>query len=143
MSHISFLLLNLVDGALLVGLIWTIQWVHYPSFSYIEPKLFSLFHDFHSQRITMIVAPLMLVELALAAYGLWAYRGEVWVWANAVLVAITWLSTIFIQIPLHKKLALGHEQGLIKLLVRSNYLRTCAWTGKIILLSWVFYREYR
>lgn len=143
MSHISFLLFSLVDSALLAGLIWIIQWVHYPSFSYIEPKLFSLFHDFHSKRITMIVAPLMLLELVLSAYGIWAYSSEVWVWANAALVALVWLSTICLQIPLHKRLALGHEQSLIKLLVRSNYVRTYAWSGKIILLSWVIYREFR
>lgn len=143
MSLISFLLLSIVDSALLVGLIWTIQWVHYPSFSYIDPKLFSLFHDFHSKRITLIVAPLMLLELVLSAYGLWAYRSHLWVWANAVLVAITWFSTIFIQIPLHKKLAQGLVERTILLLVRSNYVRTLAWSGKIILLSWVIYREFR
>jgi hypothetical protein len=143
MSHISFLLLNLVDSALLVGLIWTIQWVHYPSFRYIEPKLFSLFHDFHSKRITMIVAPLMILELVLSAYGLWAYQSQLWVWANAGLVAITWLSTVFIQIPLHKKLAQGLEEQSILLLVRSNYLRTCAWTSKMILLSWIIYQKNR
>lgn len=43
-----------------------VQLVHYPCFCYIEPAIFPEFHRFHSKRITLIAAPLMLAELCTA-----------------------------------------------------------------------------
>lgn len=51
---------------LMTGLAWMVQLVHYPSFRYVEPRKFPEFHRFHSNRITLIAAPLMLAELGTA-----------------------------------------------------------------------------
>lgn len=109
----------------LTGLIWVIQLVHYPSFEFVDGA-FVDFHRFHSQRISWIVIPLMLVELAsamaLAAenpshYGL-----------NALGVALIWLSTFFLSVPIHNQLVDGKNQELIAQLVLSNWPRTVLWT---------------
>ena len=54
----------------LVGLIWTIQVVHYPSFSYVDNDHYIDFQHFHMRAITYIVMPLMLFELAFEIYRL-------------------------------------------------------------------------
>ncbi|MEO1655819.1 MAG: hypothetical protein AAFU64_19920, partial [Bacteroidota bacterium] len=57
---------NLVICGYLTGLIWVIQVLHYPSFAKFDPVHFSDFHPFHTQRISLIVALPMVVELLLA-----------------------------------------------------------------------------
>ena len=64
----TLLLVNLAVSWALVGLIWTIQLVHYPSFSFVAEDHFLEFHRHHTRSITWVVMPLMLVELALAFY---------------------------------------------------------------------------
>ena len=54
----------------MVGVIWVIQLVHYPSFHFINKKDYEQFQDFHMKRITYIVMPTMLIELAPASPAL-------------------------------------------------------------------------
>ena len=48
----------------LVGLIWTIQLVHYPLFDGVGAEGFAAYERRHAAAITWLVAPLMLGELA-------------------------------------------------------------------------------
>jgi len=50
----------------LVGLIWTIQVVHYPLFSSVGSSEFVRYEQQHTTRITLLVMPLMLAEVTLA-----------------------------------------------------------------------------
>ena len=58
----------------LVGLIWIVQLVHYPLMATVGTPQFPSYHAAHAQRITWVVAPLMLAELATA--GLLVWLGE-------------------------------------------------------------------
>lgn len=118
----------------LTGLIWTIQRVHYPSFIYIDNKDYLDFQYFHMRRITQIVAPLMLTELALSLVNLYKSSFEALFIINTALVVLIWLNTFFWNIPLHKKLTLKKEPLIIKELVISNWPRTILWTIKSLLL---------
>lgn len=135
MSLPSYLVLGLTVSAMLTGLIWTIQLVHYPSFAFVEAVQFPSFHAFHSQRITFIVAPLMLVEVALALWGVWQWPQEKVLWAAGLLVVVIWLSTLFLQIPLHHRLGLSQDLSLVEKLVTGNWIRTLAWSLKTLLLA--------
>lgn len=135
MSLPSYLVLSLTVSALLTGLIWTIQLVHYPSFAFVEAQQFPSFHAFHSERITWIVAPLMLAEVALALWGVSQWPEVKGLWMGLVLVAIIWLSTMLLQIPLHHRLGLSQDLGLVEKLVMGNWIRTLAWSLKTVLLG--------
>lgn len=52
----------------LIGLIWTIQLVHYPLFAQVGRHTFKAYHHRHTTQITWVVAPLMLMELITAAW---------------------------------------------------------------------------
>ncbi|HND34026.1 MAG TPA: hypothetical protein PLA94_28695 [Myxococcota bacterium] len=136
----SLLLGNLVVTWMLVGLIWTIQVVHYPLFARVGAAEWARFHAEHSTRITLLVGPLMVAELGLAvALGLGAPpERRVWAWVAAGLVGVAWLSTAFLSVPLHNRLGAGQDLGLIAELVQTNWPRTLAWTLRgLLLLGWV------
>ncbi|MFK7998135.1 MAG: hypothetical protein AB8H86_01015 [Polyangiales bacterium] len=112
------------------AVIWFVQLVHYPLFARVGASEFKRYEQEHVQRITWIVAPLMLVELAAA----------VWLVADAPtlvhiiglgLVGVIWLSTLFLQVPLHSQLSEGYDDALVHRLVRSNWVRTIAWSVRL------------
>ena len=134
-------LLHLFSTAMLTGLIWTIQVVHYPSFLWIEKKEFVRFEGFHAKSISLIVVPLMLCEI-LTAIALCVFN-EALSYNQPFLISIValgliWLSTFAVQVPLHSKLAEGWSEEHIRTLIRTNWFRTILWTVRIIILGELF-----
>jgi hypothetical protein len=121
----------------LVGVIWLTQIVVYPLFASIDRGEFPVFHRLYVRAIAPIVAPLMTAELVTAA-ALLFLRPPGFPFAiaatGAALVAATWLSTALVQVPLHGKLAGGFDERAHATLVRSNWLRTAAWSARGALL---------
>lgn len=122
----------------MVGLIWMVQVVHYPMLGRIsahEPATAALDHQ---RRISWVVGPLMAVE-GVTALILLVNRPETMsvaaAWAAAVLLGIALLSTVALQVPLHGKLAEGHDDEVIRQLLSTNWIRTIAWTARGVLLA--------
>ena len=128
-NHI--LLANMASTLALVGVIWIVQIVHYPLFGRVGADGFARYATEHAGRITYVVAPLMLVELATALLLL-GYRPETVgpraVWAGLALVGVVWASTFLLQVPLHGTLGRGFDQVAYERLVLTNWVRTVAWT---------------
>jgi hypothetical protein len=138
------LLANLLVGAYLTGLIWTIQIVHYPMFALADKTNFSAFEAEHGLRISSIVLVPMLLELVLTVVFLGSSLKVMpaWCpWACAVLVGIIWSSTFFLQVPQHNILTAGFDANAIASLVSSNWIRTAAWSVKTCLLAFVVYQQ--
>ena len=119
----------------LVGLIWTIQIVQYPLFDRVGREAFPAWHAAYTAAITWVVAPLMLAELA---SGLWllgvvGHREPAFL-VSLVALALVWMATAFVQVPLHGRLAHGFDAASHRRLVRSTWLRTAAWTLRAGLL---------
>lgn len=56
-------------------------------------------------------------------------------WAAAILVVVVWAATFFVSVPLHNQLgAGGYAAATVAQLVRTNWLRTAAWTARFALL---------
>ena len=117
----------------LTGLIWVIQLVHYPSFSFAEEKNFSSFMNFHQARISLIVIPVMILELGLAALLVY-FKAHTWSWLNLFLVLGIWLSTFTLSVPLHAKLDNHFSLKVINSLVKTNWPRTLLWTLRSVIL---------
>lgn len=137
-------LLQLATTLPLAGLIWTIQVVHYPLFAGVGPERFAAYHAAHSARISLLVVPLMCVEL-LAALATWR-------WPDAAmprgfgpamlgLVGVAWAATAFASVPAHGTLAQGFDASAHARLVHTNWLRTLAWTTRAALLLWAVARQ--
>ena len=141
MSLKLLLLLNFALAAYLTGLIWTVQVVHYPSFAQVAPDKFVAFHQQHSNRISWVVMAPMVLELGLAGWLAWQGRtlGAA-VWWSLALVLLIWAATFFISVPFHNHLAHGYDYVAIDGLVRTNWVRTLAWTARSGLLGWLLWK---
>ena len=137
------LLLNFAVAAYLTGLIWTVQVVHYPSFGLVPKAAWAAFHAAHTRRMSHVVLAPMVAELALAAWLAWAGRGALpghAGWWSLGLVGLVWAVTFFISVPFHNRLEGGFDYIAIDGLIRTNWLRTLAWTARAALLGWLLAR---
>lgn len=123
----------------LTGLIWLVQVVHYPLFALVGASAFPAYHTAHTRLITPIVAPLMIVEAATAAWIVVTRADAPWlVWSGLVLVGVVWLGTFGLSVPRHDALLRGgHDLSAIERLVATNWVRTVAWTLRAGLVAWM------
>jgi hypothetical protein len=138
---IEFLLLSqLVSTLLMVGIIWFVQVVHYPLMACIGPERCTEYSRLHQSRTTWIVVGPMLVEV-LSAIGIIvlspALRVEPPFLVASGILAIIWLVTASIMVPAHAALLRGFYEQKIHRLVRTNWIRTIAWTIRGALILWI------
>ena len=134
------LLTHLAATLFMVGLIWFVQIVHYPLFSRVGEEKFSLYSEAHSRLTGYVVGPPMLLEAGTAL--LLAFRRPegvplYLVLAGLALVAAIWLSTALLQVPRHTTLGSGFDGSAWNGLVRTNWLRTLAWSARGIVVLWM------
>ncbi len=130
---------NAVVTLILVGLILTIQQVHYPLFAKVGTAEFPAYEASHSARITILVVPLMVLELALAMALAVLTPPGISRWstvAGLALVFVIWLATFLLQVPQHAILARGWDTYAHASLVASNWIRTWAWLVRGALAVW-------
>ena len=122
----------------MVGLIWMVQIVHYPMLVHYSAAVPGTAARDHAHRISFVVGPLMAVEgvTALILLG-WRPDGMGWLaaWGAAALLGIALLSTVLVQVPLHKRLGQGHDPDAAERLLRTNWVRTVAWTARGVVLA--------
>ena len=130
MSLVTFQLL--IDSGLVV-LIWMVQLIVYPSFTYMTPRDLIRWHTEYTPRITRIVAPLMLGQLAFSGLNLYS-SVDIYSVSYAVLVVLMWLITFLFFIPLHGKIQEGlATKEILDRLIRINWARTIVWTTLLVL----------
>ncbi|NAS32535.1 hypothetical protein GTQ40_16255 [Flavobacteriaceae bacterium R38] len=122
----------LVDFGLLI-LIWMIQLVVYPGFSYYSRKWLIIWHRKYTALIGYIVGPLMLAQLGFYSYQLINSITLLHV-ISLSMVGIIWLITFLQFVPAHKNISKGRIRGnILKSLVYKNWSRTILWTLLFIL----------
>ena len=124
----------------MTGLIWFVQVVHYPLMGRVGPAGFVEYEAAHTNRTTLVVGPPMLVEAACAVWiafapptGIAAGAG----WTGVGLLALIWLSTALVQVPLHARLSTGFDAAAHRRLVGGNWIRTVLWTLRAVLAAWM------
>ena len=130
------LILHLIATSVMVGVIWIIQLVHYPSFHFIELKQYTTFQRFHMSRISYVVIPAMLTELfTLILIIISMDQIDTLVLASAILLIFIWLITAVFFSGVHQKLTLGYDQTVVDKLVKLNWGRTLLWTLRLLFVS--------
>lgn len=121
----------LIDAGLVV-LIWMVQLVVYPSFTYYQPKNLIEWHQKYTTGIAVIVIPLMLAQLVLAMVAVF-YQPNFVSLFTLLIVIFLWIFTFLSFAPLHFKISEGKpNQQLLQLLIRRNWIRTFLWSGLLI-----------
>ena len=134
----------------MTGLIWFVQIVHYPIYVHVGSEKMREYQEFHIRRTTLVVFPAMVLELlggSLLLVREWqdtAQQPALW---GFILLGVIWLSTLLLQIPNHGKIGAARsvteeskssELIAIRALVKSNWIRTFAWSGRLALLAIYF-----
>lgn len=121
--------------AWMAGLVWFVQLVHYPLMIHVPPERFVAFERSHTTRTTPITAGPMVVEAlsaaAMVALG-WGVLPHATLVVGAALLVVVWASTFLVQVPLHNRLLSGKNDALIARLVSTNWIRTVAWTARLV-----------
>ncbi len=118
----------------MTGIIWFVQLVQYPMLHLTCTKENAEGHQEYTRRMGLAVGPVMLAELALQLE--WVVRSpDAFSLACGLLLFIIWASTIFLQVPCHRDLETAFDPETQQELVRSNWIRTLAWTARALLLN--------
>ena len=132
------LLVHAASTWFMVGLIWTIQIVHYPLFARVGSEGFVPYEAEHTRRMGWLLAIPASIEVVTGGLLVWLRPEGVplsLVFATGFLLFSIWLATIAIQVPHHVRLGDGFDVDRIRRLVHSNWLRTALWTARGIGVS--------
>jgi hypothetical protein len=138
LRRVSLLALHAAATWFMVGLIWTIQVVHYPLLLAVPASGFTDYERSHTRRMGALLALPAGVEIVTAATLVWVRPDRVGlapVLIAGALLAMIWIMTATVQAPIHGRLSEGHDSGLIVRLVASNWWRTAAWTLRGVIVT--------
>ena len=124
---------NFISTSIMVGVIWVIQLLHYPSFHFINDQKYIEFQHFHMQRISIIVIPAMLTELASALLLAYLFESSLTIILLALVIG-NWAITLIFFTNMHQKLTDGYDHSIVNRLVQINWSRTALWSLRLIIL---------
>lgn len=76
----------------------------------------------------------MLLSLLLAGWCTWKTR-DISTYAALGCEVVAWMVTFLISVPLHNRLSSAADPQTIALLISTNWIRTVAWSIKLLVLS--------
>jgi hypothetical protein len=118
----------------MIGVSLITHFVTYPSFNLIKSSIFSGFHKSYTNKMLLIVAPVMILELIssilLVIFDVSDNDTEIGLLITLVLI---WFLTFFTIVPIHNKLAVNYTKDLNQKLIKYNGFRTALWIIKLIL----------
>ena len=132
------LLVNFVATAVMTGVIWFVQWVHYPLLATVPVDGAVKVAEQHQRRTGQVLAIPMALE-GVTTLWLLASRPDVvsliLPWLGAVLLAVALGSTVFVSVPLHAKMATNPTVDVGRRLVVTNWPRTIAWSARAVVCA--------
>ena len=127
---------HLVSSLLMVGMIWTVQIVHYPLMALVGPERFTAYEAAHAPRMAGVVMLPWTVQGLTSAWLLVAPPAGVpmtLIVATAVAALVPVVVTVLASIPAHTRLSAGFDAAVHARLVGTNWIRTLAWTAHAVL----------
>lgn len=127
----------------MVGLIWTIHFVHYPLFSFVGEKEYVAFQAEHVERIgRVLLVPWAIEGACVAILLLTVLRGQYRRLAPPVVIGAGAMAVIlgisaFFSAPAHGKLADGFDAAVHSDLMLADLFRTLAWTVRGAIAVWI------
>ena len=120
-------------SAALAAVLWLVQLVVYPAFRWIDPARFVEWHRGYTGAVTWVVAPLILLQTAGVVARFWMSQHADSLWFLEVgCTVVAWATTVCVSVPLHGRLqgelTPAARLAAMQRLVRTNWLRTAAWS---------------
>ena len=142
------LIVHLASTLFMVGLIWTIHVVHYPSFARVGETTYVAFQSEHVNRIgKLLLVPWLTEGVTLLGVLLLAFLGNHHrlrfpVFLNGLGMAIALVISGVWSAPAHGELSDGFIQSVHDRLMTANLVRTLAWTLCGISAVWLVARQW-
>jgi len=131
-------LIHLSATSIMVGVIWAIQLLHYPFFHHLNRQNFPKLMQKHRLRISFIVIPAMLAELATGAYLMFYSPAlKPFFVIGFLLIVAIWISTFTLQVSAHNQIRTRYNPSAVSKLVNTNWIRTILWTARLALLFFI------
>ena len=122
----------------MTGVIWFVQWVHYPLLANVPVDRAVKIAVEHQRKTGQVLALPMTVEGVTTLWLLVSRPDAVSLilpWLGAVLLAVALGSTVFVSVPLHAKMATNPTAEVGRRLVMTNWPRTIAWTARVVVCA--------
>ena len=139
----TLLVIHLAATLFMVGLIWTIHYVHYPLFANVGESTYASFQASHVERIgKLLFVPWLTEGITLIGVLALAFLGghkalRVPAVINGAAMAVVLVISGFWSAPAHGKLADGFDASVHDQLMTANLIRTLAWTVCGICAIWL------
>lgn len=136
-------LVHVVATWFMVGLIWTIHFVHYPLFAFVGEDTYVAFQAEHVERIGRILLVPWAIEGGCVAILLFlVMRGQHRRLALPVIIGAVAMAVIlgisgFLSAPAHGELADGFDAAVHSDLMLADLFRTLAWTLRGVIAVWI------
>jgi hypothetical protein len=128
------LITHVASTLFMVGLIWTIHYVHYPLFAHVGESTYIAFQAEYVNRIgKLLLLPWLTEGLTLLAILILAFLGQrrdlrLPAFLNGLGMAIALIISGVWSAPAHGELADGFDAEIHQRLMNANLVRTLAWT---------------
>lgn len=137
----AVLLAHIFGTFVMTGLIWFIQIVHFPLIQLISKPNRLVYCKCMAGLTNWVVLPPMIVEL-ITGVILLVYQPHSFEWQiGLILLALLWISTFAVQMPLNRKLAHGGDDKVANLLTQTNWIRTVLWSLRAYFIGKFLYAE--
>jgi len=142
------LIAHVASTLFMVGLIWTIHYVHYPLFAHVGETTYVAFQAEHVNRIgKLLLLPWLTEGLTLLAILILAFLGQrrdlrLPAFLNGIGMAIALIISGVWSAPAHGELADGFDADVHSRLMNANLVRTLAWTLCGICAIWIVARVW-
>ena len=136
-------LVHVVATWFMVGLIWTIHFVHYPLFSFVGESEYRDYQAEHVERIgRVLLVPWAIEGACVTILLLTVLRGQYRRLAPPVVIGAGAMAVIlgisaFFSAPAHGKLADGFDAAVHSDLMLADLFRTLAWTVRGAIAVWI------
>ncbi len=126
-----FLKINIYSNIYLIAISVMVQLIIYPSFKNYDNSNFRSFHSSYTKKMFFIVGPIMIIELLSTLYLI---IKNTFLFPSTI-VALIWLTTFFLIVPVHNSLNSAFSIRAHKKLLRLNVVRTSFWVLKLLIIS--------
>ena len=131
------LTIHIISTSIMVGVIWVIQLVHYPSFKYVNESDYIIFQKYHMSNISYIVFPVMFTELITALIILFFGEKSLFFVLSLICLFLIWVITGVLFTKYHSILKEGKDLMIIEKMIKANWIRALLWTMRLIMIFFV------
>ena len=130
-------MIHIISTSIMVGVIWVIQLVHYPSFKYVNESDYINFQKYHMSNISYIVFPVMFTELITALIILFFGEKSLFFVLSLICLFLIWVFTGVLFTKYHSILKEGKDLMIIEKMIKANWIRALLWTMRLIMILFV------